>query len=34
MADSGVYTSHYFIKWLGSSQAEPVDLDCSYHLES
>jgi hypothetical protein len=33
MTDSGVYTSHYFIKRLGRDQTEPLDLDFSYHLE-
>src|ERR1700689_2211423 len=34
MTDGGVYTSHYFIKRLGSGQAESLDLDFFYHLES
>jgi hypothetical protein len=34
MTDAGVYTCHHFIKRLGSSQAEPLNLDFSYHLES
>src|SRR5580700_9050427 len=34
MTDGGVYTSHYFIKRLGSGQAEPLYLNFSYHLDS
>src|ERR1700686_5197091 len=34
MTDGGIYTSYYFIKRLGSGQAESLDLDFFYHLES
>src|SRR5580698_4262951 len=34
MTDGGAYTSHCFIKRLGSGQAEPLHLNCSYHLSS
>jgi hypothetical protein len=34
MTDGGIHTSYYFIKRLGSGQAESLDLDFFYHLES
>src|SRR5271169_5388178 len=33
MTDGGVYTSQYFIKRLGSGQAEQFYLNFSYHLD-
>src|ERR1700688_2695539 len=33
MTDAGVYTSHYFIKLLGTGQAEPLHLNFGDHRD-
>ena len=33
MADGGVHTSYYFIKWLGGGQAKSLNLNSAYHRD-